>query len=305
MRRFLSGIAILALVGVAVIWTVSAPERIAESDIPSRQGDPVNGRYMFFAAGCNSCHAAPGAKGDAKQVLTGGMPLKSDFGTFYAPNISPDPEHGIGGWTTPEFVNAVMRGISPDGRHYYPAFPYTSYQRMTIDDVVDLKAFIDTLPAGANDAPDHDLPVVLRLRRGIGLWKELYMGRQPPQPDPGADPQVLRGAYLVGGPGHCGECHTPRDALGGLDFDWAFAGAPDPSGKGIVPNITPHEDGIGSWSIDDIAGALKHGILPDFETFGGAMVPVQENIAILTDEDRRAIAAYLKSVPPKPSRHKK
>ena len=137
------------------------------------------------------------------------------FGTFVAPNISPDKAHGIGGWTTLEFVNAVMRGVSPEGRHYYPAFPYMSYQRMKIADVVDLKAFIDTLPAVAGDAPPHDLPLLFRFRRGLGLWKALYMDYAPFMPVPGADEQVNRGAYLVNGPGHCGECHTPRDLFGG------------------------------------------------------------------------------------------
>jgi mono/diheme cytochrome c family protein len=305
MRRFLYASGLLCAAGAIGFWLLTIPRIIAADELPDHGGDPANGRYVFYEAGCGSCHAGPGAKGAEKLKLTGGLGLKSPFGTFVAPNISPDPAHGIGGWTDLQFVNAVMRGVSPEGRHYYPAFPYMSYQRMTLTDVLDLKAFIDTLPAVTNDAPPHDLPLPFRLRRGLGLWKALYMDYAPFTPIPGADPRLNRGAYLVTGPGHCGECHTPRDRFGGPDADWAFSGAPAPESKDDVPNITPHPDGIGDWSIEDIASTLKTGILPDFETFGGAMIAVQENMAELTAEDRAAIAAYLKSLPPKPGRKKK
>jgi mono/diheme cytochrome c family protein len=305
MRRFLIASCLLGAAGAIVFWLLTMPRTIAAGDLPDHGGDPARGEYVFHAAGCASCHAAPGAKGDEKLRLSGGLGLKSPFGTFYAPNISTDRTHGIGGWTTGEFVNAVMRGVSPEGRHYYPAFPYLSYQRMTLGDVVDLKAFFDTLPAVAGDSPAHDLPLVFRLRRGLGLWKALYMDYAPFTPIPGADGKLNRGAYLVTGPGHCGECHTPRDLLGGPEAEWAYSGSPAPEEKDSVPNITPHEDGIGDWSIRDIAIALELGLLPNFDTFGGLMTPVQENMAKLTAEDREAIAAYLKSLPPKPSRWKK
>jgi len=305
MRRLLIASSLLFVAGAFVFWLLTMPQTIAADDLPDHAGDPARGGYIFYASGCASCHAAPGAKDDDKLRLAGGLGLKSPFGTFVAPNISPDQTHGIGGWTPLQFVNAVMRGVSPDGGHYYPAFPYMSYQRMELTDVLDLKAFIDTLPAVAGDAPPHDLRLPFRLRRGLGLWKALYMDYAPFAPVPGADPQLNRGTYLVTGPGHCGECHTPRDRFGGPDPDWAFAGAPAPESKDDVPNITPHADGIGDWAIEDIASALKTGILPDFETFGGTMTAVQENMAELTSEDREAIAAYLKSLPPKPSRRKK
>jgi mono/diheme cytochrome c family protein len=198
-----------------------------------------------------------------------------------------------------------MRGVAPDGSHYYPAFPYMSYQRMKLTDVIDLKAFIDTLPAVASDAPPHDLPLPFRLRRGLGLWKALLMDYAPFTPLPGGDEELNRGAYLVTGPGHCGECHTPRNLLGGPEAERAYSGGPEPDGKGTVPNITSHQNGIGGWSIEDITIALKTGLLPEFETFGGSMIAVQENMAELTDADREAIAVYLKSLPPKPSRWKK
>jgi mono/diheme cytochrome c family protein len=305
MRKLLIASGLCLAAGAAVFWLVTMPRIIAADALPDHRADPTRGRYIFHEAGCGSCHAVPGAKGEDKLLLSGGLALKTPFGIFHAPNISPDPAHGIGGWTDLEFVNAVMRGVSPDGRHYYPAFPYLSYQRMALTDVLDLKAFMDTLPVAATAAPGHDLSLPFRWRRGLGLWKFLFMDYQPFTPIPGADAQVNRGAYLVNGPGHCGECHTPRNLLGGPERDWAFAGAPDPEGKDPVPNITPHADGIAAWSARDIESALATGLLPEFETFGGAMILVQENMAELTAEDRAAIAAYLKSLPPKPSRWKK
>lgn len=305
MRRASIILAGLAVAGFAAFWMLTAPKGLSAADLPAHDPDPENGAYIFYASGCASCHAAPGAKGEDKLRLGGGVRLASPFGTFVAPNISPDPEFGIGGWSDLDFVNAVARGVSPDGAHYYPAFPYLSYQRMALADILDLKTYMDTLPKVAGVAPGHELPLPVRLRRGLGLWKRLFMDYAPFAPDSAADAQVNRGAYLVTGPGHCGECHTPRNLLGGPLNDWAYAGGPEPDGKGTVPNITPHADGIGSWSVADIVTALKTGLLPDFETFGGAMIPVQENMAQLPEADREAIALYLKSLPPKPDYLKK
>jgi mono/diheme cytochrome c family protein len=306
MRRFLIGMAGLCLAAAATFWFVTMPRTFTAEDLPDYTGDAGRGQYIFYAAGCRSCHAAPGAKGEDRLKLSGGLGLKTPFGTFYAPNISADPVDGIGGWTDLDFVNAVTRGVAPDGSHLYPVFPYLSYQRMTLEDVLDLKAFMDTLPAVSGKPPGDDIPVYLRWRRLLGGWKFLFMDYRLFEPIPGAGAQVNRGAYLVNGPGHCGECHTPRNALGAPDEDRAFSGAPDLEGKGDpVPNITPAADGIGSWSEADIATALKTGLLPGFETFGGTMIEVQENMAHLTDADRAAIAAYLKSLPPRPSWRKK
>jgi len=296
--RLVGAVVVLIAAG---LWFLAEPRMIDADGLPDHIADPEYGRLVFHEAGCNSCHAAPGAKGEEKLVLAGGLGLKTPFGTFYAPNISTDLVDGIGGWSDLEFVNAVMRGVSPDGSHYYPAFPYLSYQRMTIEDVLDLKAYMDTLPAIGGVAPSHDLLAPLRLRRGIGLWKLAFMDDAPFVPPLGADEQIARGAYLVNGPGHCGECHTPRNLFGAPDQERAFSGGPAPEGAKNVPNITPSEDGIGGWSERDITAALRTGLLPGFETFGGLMVPVQENMAALTDADREAIAAYLLSLPPKPS----
>lgn len=301
MRWVLIAVVAVVLAVAGGLWLMSAPQTIAAEDLPDHAGDPAHGEYVFYAAGCDSCHAAPDAKGDEKLRLGGGLALKTAFGTFYAPNISPDAD-GIGRWSDADFVNAVMRGVSPEGAHYYPALPYLSYQRMTVEDVLDLKAFIDTLPPVTGTAPPHELPLLFRIRRGIGLWKTMYVDDLPFMPDPAADAQLNRGAYLVTGPGHCGECHTPRDLLGGPVQARAYSGgdAPEGDSKNRVPNITPSPDGIGDWSIDDIKTALRTGLLPDFESFGGAMVHVQENLAKLSEEDREAIALYLKSLPPLP-----
>ena len=262
-----------------------------------------NGRLMFFAGGCASCHAAPGS--DDKLALAGGVRLESPFGAFIGPNISPHREDGIGGWSDLDFLNAMLRGVSPEGGHYYPAFPYTSYQRMRVTDLLDLKAFLDTLQPVAGRAPDHEVGFPFNIRRGLGLWKRLYLDGEPFVADPAASDQVNRGAYLSEGPGHCGECHTPRDAIGGLDRSNWFAGAPNPEGKGIIPNITPHAQGLESWSEGDIAYALESGFTPDYDSLGGTMGKVISNTAQLSAEDRAAIAAYLKSLPALPDAYEK
>ena len=301
MRKLLIAACAVLAAGLAAFWLVTAPQALTAADLPEHAADPEHGAYVFHAAGCNSCHSAPEAEGEEKLRLGGGRAFQTPFGTFRAPNVSPHAQDGIGGWSELDFVNAVMRGVAPDGSHYYPAFPYLSYQRMKVEDVLDLKAYMDTLPEVENASPDHDLALPLRLRRGIGVWKLLYMDYAPFRPGPDASDRLRRGAYLVTGPGHCGECHTPRNALGGPDPARAFTGGPAPADDGTIPNITPHSDGIGDWSVDDIKTALRTGLLPDFESFGGDMVAVQENMAELTEADREAIAVYLKALPPRPS----
>lgn len=270
--------------------------------MPEREPDLANGERMFWAGGCASCHAAKGAKGDDKLVLQGGLELKSPFGLFRVPNISTSNAHGIGGWSTADFITAMVKGTSPDGRHYYPAFPYASYQKMRYGDLIDLKAFLDTLPASDNEVAGHDLMFPYSIRPGVGVWKLLYLSGQPFEANPDWDATTNLGAYLATGPGHCAECHTPRDIFGGLNAERWMAGAPDPEGgKGRIPNITPHADGIGSWSAADIAFLLESGFTPEYDSVGGSMASVQENWAKLPGEYREAVAAYLKAIPPKES----
>ena len=294
--------------GIGVFLLLSMPRPLDADQLPDHIADPVNGEKMFWVGGCASCHAAPDAENETRLELTGGAELDTPFGVFRSPNISPDPEHGIGDWTRLDFVNAMVNGISPDGSHYYPAFPYSYYGRMFVEDVIDLKAFLDTLPPSANEVADHELNFPFTVRRGIGLWKLLYLDSNGVTEISELATIVDRGRYLVEGPGHCGACHTPRDSFGGEISTQHLAGArslemPEEEGGKVewIPNITPHEDGLGNWSERDIAYALETGFDPEFDTFGGSMVEVQENIAQLSADDHKAIAAYLKWIPALPS----
>jgi mono/diheme cytochrome c family protein len=283
-----------AAVGLAVFWFVTIPATVPASALPQRTPDLANGKEMFYAGGCTSCHASPGQ--DDKTRLGGGLGLKSPFGTFYVPNISPDPNDGVGKWSEADFVTAMTKGTSPDGRHYFPAFPYTSYQRMRIEDVRDLFAHLKTLPTVAGRVRDHDVPFPFNVRRTLGGWKLLFLDSKPFEPDASKSQQWNRGAYLVNGPGHCAECHSPRNILGGIVASQRFGGGPNPEGEGWVPNIT--QKALGDYSEKDIDYVLETGNTPDGDSVGGAMTPVVRNTSQLTPQDRAAIAAYIKSLPP-------
>jgi mono/diheme cytochrome c family protein len=307
MRRKATLIAIAAVIlGLAVFWFITMPATVPASALPSRTPDLANGKEMFFAGGCTSCHATPGQ--DDKTRLGGGLGLKSPFGTFYVPNISPDPNDGIGKWSEAEFVTAMTKGTSPDGRHYFPAFPYTSYQHMRIEDVRDLFAHFKTLPPVQGRVRDHDVPFPFNVRRLVGGWKLPFLDGRPFQPDASKSAQWNRGAYLVNAPGHCAECHSPRNALGAIIESQRFAGGPNPEGEGWVPNIT--QQGLKDYSEEDIADLLETGKTPEGDSLGSSMAPVIRNVSQLTPEDRAAMAAYIKSLPPvegpkKPERSQK
>lgn len=299
-RAILGGLLVLVIIGAGVFWLVTAPRPVAAerlAAIMALEADPARGEMVFWAGGCSSCHAADGAEGEERLVLSGGFELTSGFGTFVAPNISPHPEAGIGNWSLEDFANALLAGLGPGNRHLYPSFPYTSYVRMSDQDVADLFAFMQTLPESDATHADHRLPFPYSMRRLLGGWKFLFFDDDPRVELAGAGEAVARGQYLVEGLGHCGECHTPRNALGGLEADQWLAGAPNPEGEGVVPNITPGSSSIGDWSAADIAYYLESGFTPDFDTVGGSMVEVQENLAELEEADRQAIAAYLKAIP--------
>lgn len=275
---------------ILLAWYLTRPETIDPADLQGIVPDPVNGERLFHAGGCGACHG---------ENLEGGLALETAFGTFHAPNISTDEQAGIGGWTTLDLANAMLLGTSPGGKHYYPAFPYTSYTRMNVQDVADLKAYLDTFAPVNKPSVGHDVAFPWNMRRGIGIWKRRYLDRNPVVAVDVEDPVLLRGRYLVEAVGHCGECHTTRDAFGGLELTMWLAGAPSLDGEGRVPNITPAEDGLADWSAADIAYYLATGFTPDYDTVGGSMVEVQENLAQLPDVDHAAIAAYLKAIPPK------
>jgi mono/diheme cytochrome c family protein len=298
-------VAVLVIIVVVLVagYVLTRPVRLdAQTLAKAPAGDAKAGEQVFWAGGCVSCHAAPGAKGDDRMKLGGGVALKTSFGTFVTPNISPDPDHGIGTWSFADFANAMQRGIGPHGQQLYPAFPYTSYARMTVGDVADLYAFLKTLPKVASTPDESHIAFPFSVRRGIALWKIAFMRTGPVVRLPkDADATLKRGQYLVEGPGHCGECHTPRNGTGALDYGNWLAGAKAPEGKGVVPDITPGKGGIGDWSKKDIAYFLESGFTPDYDSVGGSMVEVQENMAKLPASDREAIAAYLKAVPAKTS----
>ncbi len=261
----------------------------------AQSGDAERGAYILAAAGCVACHTVP--KDGA--FLAGGRELKTDFGSFFTPNITPDPETGIGNWSDEDFIRAMKKGVSPDGGRYYPTFPYTSYTRMTRQDMLDLKAYLDTVPPVRNAVPDHDLAFPFGIRASMMGWQLLFFDDTPFEADPTQSDAWNRGAYLVNGPGHCGECHTPRNLLGVVDSGRPLAGnANGPEGD-AVPNITPHSSGIGGWSEDDIVSMLEVGLLPDGDFAGGAMTDViEESTSKLSEDDRKAIASYLLSLPP-------
>lgn len=288
MRKLLLWVVVLAGIG----WALTRPTFLEPGRLPVRAPDLANGERVFHAAGCASCHGAD---------LSGGVEFHTAFGTFRSPNITPDPEAGIGGWSDLDLANAMMHGVSPEGEHYYPVFPYTSYTRMEPGDVIDLKAFLDGFEPRPDEVAAHDVRFPFSLRRGIGLWKKFNLKHRPVIAADELDGPARRGRYLVESLGHCGECHTPRGLMGGLDLDRWLAGGPNPDGEGRVPNITPHADGLEGWSEKDIAYYLETGFTPDFDTVGGSMVKVQENWALLPASDREAVAAYLKAIPPLPS----
>ncbi len=302
LRTLASLVAAAAIAGLAAFWILTLPAVVPAAALPAYAPDLDNGKTMFNIGGCASCHAAPDKDRDKvdRTRLGGGLGLKSPFGTFYVPNISPDPKDGIGNWSEANFVTALWKGTTEHGTHLFPAFPYTSYQHMQLNDVRDLFAYIKTLPPVAGKVRRHDLSFPFNVRRLVGGWKLLFLHGGPLMPDTSKSVQWNRGAYLVEGPGHCAECHSPRNALGAIIVSERFAGGPAPDGDGWVPNITPVglQHGADVWSEKDIAGFLDDGMTPSGDFAGGAMAEVIRNTSLLGAADRAAIAAYIAALPP-------
>ena len=290
MKRFLTYLILLGLIAILTGLWITRPRAVEPERFATLTGDAAKGETVFWAAGCASCHKAKDTE-DAT-LLPGGHRFKTEFGTFISPNISSDPTHGLGSWTLPQFASAVLNGTSPDGQHYFPAFPYTTYVRMTDQDVADLWAFMQTVPADATPNQPHEVGFPFNIRTSLGGWKLLFFKRdwvaEAPTPD------LERGRYLVEALGHCAECHTPRNALGGPDLAAWMTGAPNPSGEGKIPGVTPAQL---DWSVEDITYYLETGFTPDFDSAGGEMADVVSNMSKLPPEDRAAIAAYVKALP--------
>jgi mono/diheme cytochrome c family protein len=293
LRKIISLAALTAIAGVSAFWFLTIPATISAGALAPHAPDLANGRTMFLTGGCSSCHAVP--KQEDQTRLGGGLALNSPFGVFYVPNISSDPTDGIGDWSEAQFVTAMVKGTSPSGEHLYPALPYTSYQRMRLDDLRDLFAYLKTLPAVSGKVRNHDLPFPFNIRRTLGLWKLLFLDGKTFTPDPAQSAQWNRGAYLVNGPGHCAECHSPRNMFGAIVSGRRFTGGQSPTGQGGIPNITQGK--LHDWSVEDFAEVLDTGMTPDSDRVGGQMVEVVRNTSQLSAGDREAIAVFLKSLP--------
>lgn len=277
----------------AALLLAGKPGLAPAEDAPSAQ----RGAYVFAAAGCAECHTDK--KGHGKP-LAGGRALKTPFGTFYSPNITPDPRYGIGRWSDADFRRALREGIGPDGTHYFPVFPYPSFTNMTEADIRDLKAYLFTLPPVAQPNKPHQIKFPFGFRPLMAVWNRLYLARGPFRPDPARSATWNRGAYLVRALGHCGECHTPRNALGALGWDRPLSGTEHGPEGNAVPNITPDkETGIGGWSERDITYLLETGFKPDGDVVADGMSEVvDDSTSKLGPDDRAAIVQYLKSLAP-------
>jgi mono/diheme cytochrome c family protein len=263
--------------------------RAADTDSATRGG------YLAAGAGCDQCHTDTKNGG---RTYAGGRALETPFGTFFAPNITPDRKTGIGRWSLADFTRALRWGIAPDDSHYLPVFPFPFYNRLTQGDLIDLKAFLDSLApvSRVNDSAPSSIFSTVRARAAMIILDERFVG--PWQPDPTRGSAWNRGAYLVATVGRCGDCHTPRNWLGGRNPERQLAGRPAGPGGKAVPNITPDPDtGIGNWSEHDVMTLLKDGQTPDFDFVGGAMAEIVRNTSRLVDADRQAIAVYLGSIP--------
>jgi mono/diheme cytochrome c family protein len=264
--------------------------------VHAADADPVvRGKYLFDAADCGGCHASDKNRGQP----SGGLGLDTPFGTFRAPNITPDRTYGIGAWSVTEFQRALRAGIGRHGEFLYPVFPYTSFTRMTDADMRDLYAYLMSLPAVAAPNKPHQVRVPFGWRTLLLPWRELFFAPGPIRAEPGRGDAWNRGNYLVHAVVHCEECHTPRNVLGALRNGRSFSGSVGgPDGQN-APNITSDvATGIGDWSVEDIQRLLKTGMTPDSDLVGSGMKAVVRGTAALTDADRRAIAVYLKTVAP-------
>src|SRR3954469_25850526 len=300
-QRVLLGIGLFTLTAASALgWFLSAPipafSESAAADL-EKPGDADRGLVVFEAGGCASCHATPGQSD--RRRLGGGLALASFFGTFHPPNISPDPDYGIGSWRTIDLANALMSGVSPSGQHYYPALPYVDYAHMSVDDVRDLMAYLRTLPPVKDEPPQHELSFPMTIRRLVGFWKLIYLDQSPIGHDPNRDWEWNRGHYLVEALGHCAECHSSRNIAGGIKSGTRYAGGADQENVGFVPNITPA--GLRHWSREDLQHALTTGITPEARVLGSTMAEVVTDIAALPESDQRAIATYIKSLLPRPT----
>jgi mono/diheme cytochrome c family protein len=295
-KTLVAAAVLLGLGGTAFVL-LTKTEPLTAAQLPQQTASIERGRILYIIGGCISCHKPADKAGRDMTLPSGGRPLRTPIGIFYPPNITPDKATGIGNWSTLDFVNAVHLGISPKGSHYIPAFPYPSFHRMPLSDVIDLQAYAFSLPpVNATNRP-ADVLLPWLLRRGVGLWKRLALDDTPYRPDPSKSASWNRGAYLVNAPGHCGECHTPRNLLLIPDENRHLAGAPHPEGKDRVPSLR-NLVGRGRYAdAEELTSAMRFGETMGFDRLSsGGMGDVQTNLAQLPEEDVNAIAEYLISL---------
>jgi mono/diheme cytochrome c family protein len=290
------GVGLLAVVAVSALAATSPPPAA-----PPATGDQAaliaKGKYLATAGDCISCHTAPGG-----QPMAGGLGMDTPFGKIYTPNITPDKDTGIGKWTDDQFYRVMHDGIGGHGQYLYPAMPFPWYTRVTRDDVMAIKAYIFSVaPVHAPDKP-NGMAFPFDIREGLLAWRLAFFHEGEFKPDPSKSAQLNRGAYLVEGLGHCGECHNNNNLFGSSKMAGRLeGGAID---DWYAPNITGDTlEGVGAWSQDQLATFLKTGAAPGGAgvALGPMMETIHNSLQYLTDEDIQAIAAYLKSVPPKTS----
>lgn len=296
--RWAAALAVAGALGAAGVLILTAPRPLGAGDLPVHTPDPARGEVLFHAGSCGSCHeAAEGGPGADRGLPTGSAAFPTPVGTFYPGNLTPDPETGIGRWSAAEFTSAMTRGVSPEGAHYFPAFPYPSFRLMRLEDVLDLRAYLMGLPAVRSPNREPEVLLASLARRGVGLWKWLALDERRFEPDPARSDAWNRGAYLTNAPGHCGECHTPRNWLMIADRSRHFAGGPHPGGKGNVPSLRGLA-GRGRYrDAADLTLALQFGETLGYDKLSsGDMAEIQMNLARLPESDVRAISEYLMSL---------
>lgn len=295
--RLIFALAVVAGAAATLVLWIGAPGEDGPLALPAHAGDAENGKRLYIAGGCLACHAPAESSGIEATLPAGGTPLKTPIGAFYPPNITPDAETGIGAWSDRDFVRAMHEGVSPGRRHYFPAFPYTSYRNMSFADLIDLKAYLFTLDAARNPARPHDIPIEPLARAFVGPWKWMGMSERAIPDDPARSEAWNRGAYLVQGPGHCGECHTPRNILMAWRADAFLAGGPHPEGKGKVPSLRGLIARERFKDVDDLVLVFQFGEVLGYEDMSeGGMGKVRANLAKLPEDELRAIAAFLVSL---------
>ncbi len=296
-KRNILGLALLAALGLVAFWGITKPRPIDAASLPQHTVDLANGEKLFHASGCHSCHLPAKDSGLDAATVAGGMALHTPVGTLYPPNITPDAETGIGQWSDADFVNAMQKGIGKSGGHLIPAFPYTSYAHMKVEDVLDIKAYLMSLPAIKNAVPQHDVLALPIVRFGLGGWKFIGLDETKTAVDTAQSETWNRGKYLVDGPGHCNECHTPRTLFMTSDTSQYLAGGPHPEGDGKVPSL---RDLVGRGKYKDatdLVSAFQFGEMMGYSKMSsGGMGKVQTNLSKLPEADLKAIAEYLVSL---------